>query len=347
MRLGEVAAHIKGVLHGDPSVEVVGVAPLAEAGPQELTFLADRKYLKLLETSRAAAVLAQSAEGIDIPVIEVKNPYAAFAEVLELFYPKAPPAGEVDERAVLGPGVRLGKDVTVGPYAVLGAGVEVGDRTVIHALSVVGEGCRIGQDCLLYPRVTLYSGVSLGNRVVIHSGTVLGSDGFGYARLEDGTQRKIPQVGRVVVEDDVEIGAGVTVDRATLGATVIGRGTKIDNLVHIAHNTIIGPWSIIAAQAGLSGSCEVGQGVIIAGQVGLVDHVRIGDGATLIAQSGITSDVEPGAVVSGSPHMPHATWRRVHVTLPKLPDLARTVRSLEKRLEALERRLREASHEGE
>ena len=340
-RLDEVADYVGGKLHGDPSTEVIGVAGLGEAGPREITFLADRKYLKQLASSRAAAVLASSPEGISRPVIEVPNPYVAFAAVLELFYPPSVPSGTVDERAVLGPGVRLGEGVTVHPYAVLGEGVVVGDRAVIHAHAVVGEGCSVGAGSVLHPHVTLYPGVSLGRRVVVHSGAVLGSDGFGYAQMEDGTQRKIPQVGRVVVEDDVEIGANVTVDRGTLGATVIGRGTKIDNLVHIAHNTVIGADGIIAAQTGLSGSCEVGDRVIIAGQVGFVDHVRVGDGAVVIAQSGVTGDVEPGAVVSGSPAMPHAAWRRASLILPKLPALAKTVRALEKRLGALERKLEE------
>ncbi|MFQ6671833.1 MAG: UDP-3-O-(3-hydroxymyristoyl)glucosamine N-acyltransferase [Candidatus Tectimicrobiota bacterium] len=285
-------------------------------------------------------MLAASPEDIDRPIIEVANPYAAFADVVELFHPSPPPPGTVDERAVVGPGARLGKEVTLYPYAVLGAGVVIGDRTVIHPHTVVGDGCVIGANCVLFPNVTLYPGVALGQRVIVHSGAVLGSDGFGYTQLEDGTQHKIPQIGHVIVEDDVEIGANVTVDRATLGTTVIGRGTKIDNLVQVAHNTVIGTDGIIAAQAGLSGTCEVGDRVVILGQVGLIDHVRVGDGATLIAQSGIVSDVEPGAVISGTPGLPHATTRRVVAALSKLPDLAKAVRTLTKRVEALEGRER-------
>ena len=339
--LSEVAELVGGKLCGDPDLEVAGVAGLTEAGPADITFLADKKYLKQVAASQAAAVLAVSKGDIEKAVIEVANPYAAFADLLEVFYPKVPPAGTVDSQAVLGSDVSLGEAATLHPYAVLGAGVSVGQRTVIHPHTVVGDGCSIGDDCIIYPNVTMYPGVSLGDRVVVHSGTVLGSDGFGYAQLDDGSQKKIPQVGRMVVEDDVEIGANVTVDRATLGETIIARGTKIDNLVHIAHNTRVGSDSIIAAQAGLSGSCEVGEKVIIAGQVGIVDHVKVGDGAVIIAQSGITADVEPGTIVSGSPGMPHATWRRVTVLVPKLPELAKTVRSLEKRLEALEGKRRE------
>lgn len=344
-RLGEVAELVGGKLRGNPDVEVTGVAGLNEAGPEDITFLADRKYLKSVDACRAAAVLAASGEEISKPVIEVANPYSAFAELIEVFYPPAPHSGKVDERAALAPDVRLGEGVTVHPYAVLGSGVVVGDRTVIGAHTVLAEGCSVGADCILYPHVTLYREVSLGDRVIIHSGSVLGGDGFGYAQLENGSQRKIPQVGRVVVEDDVELGANVTVDRATLGTTVIGRGTKIDNHVHIAHNNVVGSDTIVAAQAGLSGSCVVGDRVIIAGQVGMVDHVRVGDGAVIIAQSGITSDVEPGTIVSGSPAMPHATWRRVSAITPKLPDLLKTVRSLEKRLEALESNLGEDINE--
>ncbi|MDV2496137.1 MAG: UDP-3-O-(3-hydroxymyristoyl)glucosamine N-acyltransferase [bacterium] len=344
-RLDEVAALVGGTLHGDPSVEIEGVAGLNDAGPEDITFLADRKHIKDLARSQAAAVLATSAEDIDRPVIEVANPYAAFADLLEAFHPSAPPPGTVDERAAVDPSASLGEGVTLFPYAVVGAGVVVGDRAVIHSHAVVGDGCAIGADCVLHPNVTLYPGVTLGQRVIVHGGTVLGSDGFGYAELEDGTRRKIPQVGRVVVEDDVEIGANVTVDRATLGTTVIRRGTKIDNLVHIGHNSVVGADGIIAAQAGLSGSCEVGDRVVILGQVGLMDHVRVGDGATLIAQAGITSDVEAGEVVSLTPSMPHAVTRRVVAALPKLPDLLKGVRALAKRLEALEKSQGEAGDE--
>lgn len=344
-RLDELAALVGGTLYGDPLIEVKGVAGLNDAGPEEITFLADRKHLKDLARSKAAAVLATSADGIGKPVIEVANPYAAFAELLEVFHPSASPPGTVDERASVDASARLGEGVTLYPYAVVGADVVLGDRSVIHSHTVVGDGCAIGADCVLHPNVTLYSGVILGQRVIVHSGSVLGSDGFGYAELEDGTRRKIPQVGRVFVEDDVEIGANVTVDRANLGETVIRRGTKIDNLVHIGHNSIVGADGVIAAQAGLSGSCELGDRVVILGQVGLVDHVRVGDGATVVAQAGVTRDVEADEVVSLTPAMPHSLSRRVVTALPKLPDLAKEVRSLAKRLEALEKRQGEADDE--
>jgi UDP-3-O-[3-hydroxymyristoyl] glucosamine N-acyltransferase len=344
-RLDEVADLVGGTLYGDPSIEIEGVAGLNDAGPEDITFLSDRKNLKDLARCKAAAVLATSAEGIGQPVVEVANPYAAFADLLGVFHPSIPPPGTVDERASVDPSARLGEGVTLYPYAVVGPDVVVGDRAVIHSHAVVGEGCSIGPDCVLHPNVTLYPGVELGRRVVVHGGAVLGSDGFGYAELEDGTRRKIPQVGRVVVEDDVEIGANVAVDRATLGATVIRRGTKIDNLVHIAHNSIVGADGIIAAQAGLSGSCEVGDRVIILGQVGLIDHVRVGDGATLIAQAGVTRDVEPGEVVSLTPAMPHSVSRRVVTALPRLPDLAKEVRALARRLEELEKNQGEAGDE--
>jgi len=200
----------------------------------------------------------------------------------------------------------------------------------------VGEGCRIGADTTLNANVSLYPGVHVGNRVIVHSGAVIGSDGFGFAQREDGAHHKIPQVGGVVIEDDVEIGACVCIDRATLGNTCVRRGAKIDNLVHIGHNTVIGEDALILAQVGFSGSCQVGRRAIVAGQAGVIDHVTIGDGAVIIAQSGITEDIPEGTIFSGSPAVAHMVWKRMHRSLPKLPDLIKTVRQLEKRIEELE-----------
>jgi len=228
-------------------------------------------------------------------------------------------------------------DATVMAYAVVGAGSVVEARTVLHPHVVVGERCRVGEGSVLHPHVVLRADVDVGRRVVIHAGSVLGADGFGYV-FDGARHQKIPQVGRVVVEDDVEIGANVTIDRATLGATVIGRGTKIDNLVQIGHNTVVGADTIIVAQTGISGSCRIGSRVVLGGQVGVADHVTIGDGAQVGAQSGVHRDVAPGGAVLGAPAIPAPEARRTMAALPRLPELLRAVRTLERRVAELERR---------
>jgi UDP-3-O-[3-hydroxymyristoyl] glucosamine N-acyltransferase len=259
----------------------------------------------------------------------VDDPYAALAAALEIFHPAQRPEPGVSPAADIDHSARIGEAVTAAPGARVGPECEVGDGSVLHPGVVLQERCRVGRDCVLHPNVVLYADTVLGDRVVIHGGSVLGSDGFGYALTPEG-HRKVPQVGRVVVEDDVEIGANVTVDRATLGETLIGRGTKVDNLVQIAHNVRVGPGSILVGQVGISGSTRLGSGVVFAGQSGAAGHLEVGDGARVGAKSAVFSDVPPGETVTGIPAVGHSLWRRIATALPRLPEILRRLRRLEK-----------------
>ena len=266
------------------------------------------------------------------------QPYATIAAVVRVFFPEPVMVPGVHPSAHIAESARVSPAATVGAFAVVGERSLVEDGAVLHSHVFVGPDCRVGERSVLHPHVVLRERVALGRRVVVHPGSVLGADGFGY--MFDGqVHRKIPQVGGVVVEDDVEIGANVTVDRATLGETVIRRGTKIDNLVQIGHNTVIGSDSIIVALAGISGSCQIGRGVVIGGQVGIVDHVIVGDGAQIGSQSGVHRDVPAGAAMIGTPAMPGDVGLRALAAIGRLPDLLRGVRALGRRMAALERRL--------
>jgi UDP-3-O-[3-hydroxymyristoyl] glucosamine N-acyltransferase len=342
-RLGELARLVGGAIDGDPDLPIRGMASLDRAQVGDLSLVAGRHYRALAEQSRASAFLV--ALDVTLPgrsVIRVAHPHLALATLLRVFHPEVRPASGIHPTAVVAASARVAGDAAVLAHVVVGDGSVVEAGAVLHPHVVLGERCRVGEASVLHPHVVLREDVEVGRHVVIHAGAVLGADGFGYAF--DGTRhRKIPQVGRVVVEDDVEIGANVTIDRATLGDTIIGRGSKIDNLVQIGHNTVVGADTVIVAQAGISGSCRIGNRVIIGGQVGIVDHVRVGDGARVASQSGVTDDVDPGTAVLGTPAIPIAEGRRVAVSLPRLPELLRSVRRLEKRVAALERRLETAT----
>lgn len=337
--LGELAGIVGGSVEGDATLAISGVASLHDAQPGEITFVAYPKYLRSLRTSKASAVVLDRTTPADRPAIRVDHPYMAFATLLTLYYPRMRPAPGIREPVSLGARVRLGEDVTLFPWVTLSDDVTLGDHVVVYSGVFVGTGSSIGDDSVIYPNVTLYDRVRIGRRVVIHAGAVLGSDGFGYMPGPEGRHEKIPQVGGIHVEDDVEIGANVCIDRATLGETIIRRGTKIDNLVHIAHNVEVGEDNLLLAQVGISGSCRLGHHVTLAGQVGLKDHLEVGDHASVVAQSGLAKDVEPHAVMAGSVAMPHQVWRRVQVALPKLPQLLRTIAALEQRVALLEERL--------
>lgn len=345
--LGALAELVEGSVEGDPTLVITGVAGIQEARPGDITFVAHQRYLRALHTSHASAIIIDHTMPADRPAIRVAQPYRAFAILLTLFYPRPRPSVGVREPVVLGQRIHLGQEVTLFPFVTLGDDVTIGDRVVLYPGVFIGAGSSIGDDTQLYANVTVYDRVSIGQRVVIHAGAVLGADGFGYVQGPDGQHHKIPQVGRVRVEDDVEIGANVCIDRATMGETLIRRGTKIDNLVHIAHNVEVGEDNLLLAQVGISGSCRLGTHVTLAGQVGLADHVAIGDQATVIAQSGVAKDVEPRAVVTGTPAMSHPVWRRVQAVTPRLPELLRTVAALERRLAALEAEQTRAQRETE
>jgi UDP-3-O-[3-hydroxymyristoyl] glucosamine N-acyltransferase len=323
---------------GDAAREVRRVAPLHRAGPDELTFLASAKYADEFRTTRAGVALVApalaDAEGAAGAVrIVVEKPHEALLALLPALYTPAPRAPGIHPTARLGRGVRLGDDVTVDAYAVIGDGASLGARAWVESQSVVGAGVSIGEDAHVYPHVTLYPGTSLGRRVALHSGVRLGSDGFGYV-YGDGAHRKIPHVGRCIVEDDVEIGANTTIDRGSIDDTIVGAGTKIDNLVHIAHNCRIGKLCLIMAQVGIAGSTTVEDGAVIAGQAGIAGHVTIGRGARVGAQAGAFGDVPAGATYSGYPARPHKESLRATAATFRLAELMKRLERLLAREEA-------------
>lgn len=338
--LKEIAKLIEGEVVGDENAIITGVSGIKEAEAGDLTFLANPKYLHLMNTTKATAIItSHEIKTAPKPIIRTDNPSLAFAKMVSFLAPNAQehPSG-IHPMAVIGQNVKLGRDVALQPYVVLDDDVEVGDRTVIYAGCYIGHHAKIGADCLIYPNVAIRERVKIGNRVVIHSGTVIGSDGFGFATLK-GVHHKIPQIGTVEIEDDVEIGANVTIDRARFGKTLIGRGTKIDNLVQIAHNVIVGENSIIVAQTGISGSTTIGKGVTLAGQAGLVGHITIGDNAVVAAQAGVTKSVPPNTCVSGYPAKPHDKAKRINACVQNLPELFKAVKQLEEKISELERKL--------
>jgi UDP-3-O-[3-hydroxymyristoyl] glucosamine N-acyltransferase len=337
--LREIAEIVQGEVGGDPSVVIKGVNGIRDAKEGDITFLANEKYFSALQKTRASAVLVPrgTAPAEAKPLIYVDNPSLAFAKVVGLFYPeKARYPKGIHRKAVIAKGVKIGKGVAVGAGAVIEEGAVIGDRTIIYPLCYVGRGTKIGCDCLIYSNVSLREKVLIGDRVFIQSGTVIGSEGFGYTQV-DGKYVLIPQVGTVVIEDDVEIGANVTIDRARFDKTVIGRGSKIDNLVQIAHNVVIGENSIVVAQAGISGSTHIGKNVTIAGQAGLVGHIEVGDGAILAAQAGVTKSVPPKTMVSGYPARPHQEAMKIYAAMTRLPEMIKTIAELKRKIEELKK----------
>ena len=307
-----------------------GLAKIEDAGPGDLSFVANVKYVRFLDTTRAGVVLAgPGARAAAATVIEVADPYSDFLRMLELFHPRQSWLERgVHPSAVVAPDAQLGRDITVGAFSYVGPRCKIGDGTVIYPHVVIAADVVVGSHCQIHSKVSLREDVRLGDRVIIHDGAVVGSDGFGFA-LQDGQYHKIPQLGTVVIGDDVEIGANTTIDRATLGETAIQRGTKLDNLIQVAHNVVVGANTVIAAQTGISGSAKIGDNCRIGGQVGVAGHLRIGDGVQIGAQSGIGGDVADGDTISGSPARPHALWKRIEASLTRLPDLFRRVRALE------------------
>ncbi len=336
--LEEVARLVGGTVVGAPDIVITGVAGIKEAHEGEITFLANSKYESYLATTRASAVIADREDGSPKPIVKVSNPYLAFLKVMSLFS-----GGHFDRRqqgvhptAIVAKSATLAADVSVGAYCFVGEGVSIGARTTILPLVCVLDGAKLGEDCLVYPHVTVRECCVLGNRVIVHSGTVIGSDGFGYAKDGD-LNRKIPQIGIVAIEDDVEIGSNAAIDRATTDVTLIKRGTKIDNLVQIAHNVVIGEDSIIAAQAGVSGSTQLGRNVVLGGQAGLVGHINLGDNVMVGAQGGVTKSVPANTRVSGYPAREHGSARKIYALIARLPELFREFKQLAARVGALEK----------
>tara|TARA_B100000686_G_scaffold345042_1_gene428843 strand:- start:2741 stop:3766 length:1026 start_codon:yes stop_codon:yes gene_type:complete len=336
MKVLEIARRVGGTVQGDGELEIVGVCSIDDAKPGCVAFLDSKKYLTKLLKSSASAVLTATALETDKAQIITPGPKLAFAKLLEEFFPQPCPEPGIDSRASLGENISIGNGVKIYEFASIGDGSIIGDNTVVYPGSVVGKNCNIGSDCVLHANVTLYPGAELGNRVVLHSGSVIGADGFGYTMDEKGHHFKIRQVGNVTIEDDVEVGANSCIDRAAIGETRIKRGTKIDNLVQIAHNCSIGEHSVIVAQAGIAGSAVLGRYVVLAGQVGVGDHVTLGDKVTLASRTAAFRDIESGEVHGGFPSVPINIWKKYALQLPKLPELLKRVRRLEKRIHEIE-----------
>jgi UDP-3-O-[3-hydroxymyristoyl] glucosamine N-acyltransferase len=332
MKLSDIARALGSELCGDGQVEITEVAALDDAGPGALTFLADARQSAKLATTRASAVvLAPEAPPVPLPSLRAAHPHLAFVAAVELLHPPRPRVPGIHPTAVIAATATLGPGASVGPHAVVGERVRIGRDAVLHANVTIYADAAIGDGFTAHAGVVVREGVRIGDRVVLHAGAVIGSDGFGYLPLPEGN-RKIPQVGTVVLEDDVEIGANTTVDRAALGATVVGRGTKLDNLVMIGHGCRIGPHCLLAGHVGLAGSTTLGARVMMGGQAGASGHLTIGDGAQIGAQAGIHQDIPAGGVYSGYPAMEASLWRRVTVSMPRLPEVFRRLRRVERAL---------------
>ena len=337
MTLGELARRLDCPVEGDAAIEIRRVATIDDAGPGDLTFLANPKYAAKVATTRASAII-MNGEAIDAPcaVIRSQSPYLTFAKAVQVLAPAAPATAGIHPSALIAAGASLDPSASIGPFAVIGAGARIGARSVIHAHVVIGEGTVVGDDCVVHAHVSIRERCVIGSRVIVQNGAVIGSDGFGFAPRADGSHEKIPQTGPVVIEDDVEIGANSCIDRPAVGETRIKAGTKIDNLVQVAHGVVIGRNSLLAAQVGIAGSTVVGEGVMFGGQAGISGHLEIGDRVKLAAKTGVTGSIEPDAYMSGYPMMETHAWRRAHAALRKLPDMRKQLLSLDERLKKLE-----------
>jgi UDP-3-O-[3-hydroxymyristoyl] glucosamine N-acyltransferase len=350
MTVQEIATWLRGEVVGNGEARIDRVAKIEEADQQSISFLANPKYERYLETTQAAAILvakkyqnAKLPQRANLAFIKVDDPYLAFLEVLKKFTPSIDPFPTgIHPSAVIAKTAKLGKNVCVGANAVIGDDAVVGDNTKISHGCVIGIGASLGTHCQLFPNVTVYHQTKIGNRVRIHSGVVIGADGFGFAPKEDGMFEKIPQLGIVVIEDDVEIGANSTIDRATIGETTIRRGVKIDNLVQIGHNCVIGENTVIAAQTGIAGSVKIGKQCMIGGQVGIAGHIEIADRVTLLAQSGLGKSIsEPGSIYFGTTAKEHKRAYRIEAVIRALPELSRDLYQLQREVEALRNALKE------
>lgn len=336
MQLAEIARRLGCEVHGDSEIEIDGVKGIENAGPGDLTFLTNKKYAAKLSSTQACAVLLpETGPDIALPSLRVANPALALSQILGWFYPPYVPPEGIHPTAVIAPSARIGPRASIGPYAVVGENVVIGDGARLAAHVVIYPYVTIGHNFSAHAGVIVREGTLIGDRVVLQSGVVIGGDGFGYVPLPDGTVVPNPQTGHVILEDEVEVGTNSTIDRATLGATHIRRGAKIDNLVMIAHGCDIGEGALLAAQVGLSGSTKIGAGVQMGGQVGAAGHLTVGEKTQVAAKSGIPNDVPANSVIGGYPAVDIFSWRRYSAALPKLPGLIRRVRRLEQSLERL------------
>jgi UDP-3-O-[3-hydroxymyristoyl] glucosamine N-acyltransferase len=341
VRLADLSTRLSCRLEGDGAIEITRVAGLDDAGPGDVTFLANPKYASRLPTTRASAVIVDSSvTSAPCAILRTDTPYLAFANAVAVLTPATRPKPGISGLAAIEASASIGPDVYVGPFVSIGPGARIGAGSAIYPHVVIGADATIGRDCVLHAHVSVRERVVIGARVIVQDHAVIGSDGFGFARRTDGTHQKIPQVGGVVIDDDVEIGAGTTIDRPAVGETRIAAGTKIDNLVQVAHGVKIGRDALLAAQAGIAGSSTLGDRVIMAGQSGVTGHVNLGAGAIVSAKTAVTKDVAAGEQVAGIPGVPIDEWREATVLVRKLPELRAAVSALEARLAALESRFK-------
>ena len=337
--LFELSSYIGGNIIGNEKIKIKNVASLESAREFDITFLSNPKYEHLISKTKASALIAShSYPDFYGPILCTKNPYLAYAKIIELFYPKNNSYEGISNDASFGENVQIQDNTTIKSKVVLGNNVIIGQDTFIHPGVIIGDNCTIGDGCILYPNVVIYSNSVIGNNVIIHAGAVIGSDGFGYAQ-DDYKLYKIPQVGGVIIEDNVEIGSNTTIDRGALGNTIIGKGTKIDNLVQIAHNVVVGNNCIIVAQVGIAGSSKIGNGVALGGQSAVAGHLKVGDCVKLAAKSGITKDMPANTTLGGIIGRPIHEWRKGEVALRNLPKMQKDFQSIKKRLELLEKKI--------
>jgi UDP-3-O-[3-hydroxymyristoyl] glucosamine N-acyltransferase len=335
-RLHEIAEYLEATVVGDGNIEIHDIRGIDEAGEGDLTFIANPKYRKKLESTGASAVIVgHDMVTSDKNLLVVDDPYSSMARALTLLYPEEKPILGISENAWIESDATIAEGTVVYPGVYIGKNVRVGRGTVLYPGVVIGNDSVIGEDSVLHPNVTLYRKCRIGNRVILHAGVVVGSDGFGFAN-PGRDNLKVSQVGFAQIDDDVEVGSNSTIDRGTLGKTWIQRGVKIDNLVQIGHNVVIGEDSIIVAQVGISGSTKLGKSVILGGQAGIVGHISIGDNVMVAAKSGVHKDVPPNQIISGAPNMPHTEWLRIQASIPKLPEMRKTMSSLLKKIGELE-----------
>ena len=339
MKLRELAERLDCRLDGDGEVEIRRVTGIEHAQAGDLTFVANSKYRHHLATTGASAVIlanAEPSEGTHAALLRSDHPYLAFAKAVGLLTHSAPPSPGIDALSAVAATAHIGVDASIGAFSVVGPGASVGARTIVLPHAVIGPGAVVGDDCVVHAHVSIREGVKLGHRVVVQDGAVIGSDGFGFVKQSDGMHLKIPQHGDVVIEDDVEIGANTTIDRPAVGETRIGAGTKIDNLVQIAHGVTVGKRSLFAAQVGIAGSTTIEDEVVLAGQVGVAGHLRIGKGVVATAQTGVPNSVDAGTMISGYPAIPNRDWLKASAIFRQLPALKKRVAELEERLAELE-----------
>lgn len=344
MKLAEIANLLSCELEGDGSIEILSVATLESAREGDLSFLTNSKYQNEAKKTEASAILVgRDCPSLNRALLRHENPYLAFAKAVELFFSPAPVQPSIHPTAWIADTAVIGENVYIGPYACIGERVRIGDEVRIHARCTIHEDTQIGARTLLHSGCVVRERVVIGRNCVIQNNAVIGSDGFGYAKQASGEWYRIIQVGTVIIEDDVEVGACTTIDRATLGETRIQRGTKIDNQVQVGHGCVVGPDNLLCAQVGLAGSTKTGTGVVLTGQVGAAGHLTIGDGAVATPQTGIANSVEAGKIISGAPAIDHKNWLKSSAVFSKLPDIQKTVRKLEARVAALENGLKGTS----